>query len=323
MTLPPQPQRITAAGGVSTRQVSHDDVLADIAHGLQTPLAAIQAHLSLMNKKQPRNKNAKICNALAEDMSHMVRDIVRLARTDMAVRASVQEKIDMGTLVTSIIEYMGVLAQSKGIELSGNLEPHLFIVGARKQLEEVIMNLINNSIKYIDQSLHERNMIHVTVVGTDASCIVSIVDTGCGIATDELPHVFTRFYRTRAGAARAPGSGLGLAIAKKTIEAHGGTITIDSAPGRGTRVTCMLPLHEPRLPFLQCIRYDQPVLKDDDAVSELGVLGLVGDHDDRLPVPLMQFLHDLNDRLSRGAVEVGRRLVGKKDVGPLGDRSRN
>lgn len=237
---------------------SHDEVLADIAHGLQAPLAAINAHLSLIQKKHPRTKQLRICSHLAEDMSHMVRDLVRLARTDTAVRECVQEKIDMGALVASTIEYMGVLAQSKGIELSASIEPDVHVRGARKQLEETIANFITNSIKYVDASIPDRNRIDVRVSSTDASCVIEIADTGCGIDADELPYVFSRFYRTRAGTARAPGSGLGLAIAKKTIEAHRGSIVIQSEPGKGTLVTCTIPLHEPKLPLAQCAQTSIP-----------------------------------------------------------------
>lgn len=248
----PRPSRTHTVTGEAP--ASHDDVLADIAHGLQTPLAAMQAHLSLVLTKHPRNKQVKICAALTEDMSHMVRDLVRLARTDATVRECAQEKIDVGVLVESIIEYMGVLAQSKGIELTASVEHGIEICGAKKQLEETIVNLISNSIKYIDASVPDRNRIHVSVTSTDVSCIIRITDTGIGIDADELPHVFSRFYRTRAGTARAPGSGLGLAIARKTLEAHRGTIAIESESGKGTSVTCTLPLCAPRLPLSQCDR---------------------------------------------------------------------
>jgi signal transduction histidine kinase len=236
----------------SSSPLTHDDVLADIAHGLQTPLAAIQAHVSLMLKNNPRNKHGKICAALAEDMAQMVKDLVRLARTDTAVRECVQEKIDVGVLVTSIVDYIGVLAQSKGIELSVVMEDEVHVCGAPKQLEEAIVNFIINSIKYIDTSVPGRNRIRVEVGSTDVLCVVKIIDTGIGIDADELPYVFSRFYRTRAGTARAPGSGLGLAIAKKTFEAHRGSIEIESESGKGTCVTCTLPLFEPRLPLSHC-----------------------------------------------------------------------
>jgi signal transduction histidine kinase len=306
-----------------TPDASHDEILADIAHALQTPLAALYAHLSLTAKKHPRDKHMKVCMALAEDAAGLVKDLVRLARTDSTVRSSTQEKIDVGGLIESIVEYMSVLAASKDIELSAELEPDVHIVGAKKQLEEVFMNLMGNSIKYIDARTTGTNIIRVRVHSTDDACVVQITDTGIGIDADELPHVFTRSYRTRAGSARAPGSGLGLAIAKKTIEAHDGSITIDSVSGKGTCVSCVLPLHEPRLPFSKAVRNDLPVLELDDAIGEPGVLVLVGDHDDGLPMPLVKLLHDLNHRLSRHAVEIGRRLVGKKDVGLLRDSARD
>lgn len=241
----------SAATATAAAQSTHDEALADIAHGLQTPLAAIQAHAALLLKKHPRDKHAKICSTLSQDMSFMVRDLVRLARTDATVRDCAREKIDVGVLVSSIVEYMGVLAESKDITLAATIDADACICGARRQLEEVFADLITNSIKYIDTKTNEAHRIDVGVYGTDAECVVTIIDTGIGIPPEELPYVFTRFFRTRDGAQRAAGSGLGLAIAKKTIEAHGGTIAIDSAPGKGTRVTCTLPLQEPRLPFSQ------------------------------------------------------------------------
>ncbi|MBP9771578.1 MAG: HAMP domain-containing histidine kinase [Candidatus Pacebacteria bacterium] len=255
-----------------TSSPSHDEVLADIAHGLQTPLAALGAHIALFAKKHPRNKHIKICRILAEDMSDMVRDLVRLARTDTTVRQCVQEKIDVGLLIESIVEYLGILAQSKGITLEATSERNIYICGARKQIEEVIANLITNSIKYIDVSVPERNRIHVAVTSADAHCCIRITDTGIGIASDELPHVFSRFYRTRAGTERAPGSGLGLAIAKKTIEAHGGSIGIESEAGKGTCVSCTLPLIEPHLPGFQSIQKDSVLRMLNNVASEEVVL---------------------------------------------------
>jgi signal transduction histidine kinase len=119
------------------------------------------------------------------------------------------------------------------------------INGSRDDLLRVLDNLLQNAARHTS----EDDVIRLNSYGMNGLLVIRVEDTGGGIDPDDLPHVFERFYRSEANRlAGRPGSGLGLPIVKDVVEAHGGTVTIASAPGRGTRLTIELPGFEEEMP---------------------------------------------------------------------------
>ena len=124
------------------------------------------------------------------------------------------------------------------MELQYNADPELVISADKTKLEQALLNICGNSVNYTEQG----GKVLLTVDADDAGVRISIADTGIGISEEDLPHIFERFYRVDKARSRATGgTGLGLPIAKEYVEAHGGSITVESVLGEGTTVTVDLP----------------------------------------------------------------------------------
>lgn len=215
------------------------NLVYDVAHDLQTPLTALKAQLSLITKTRRANE-IKACNEIIDSMSSMVSDLLAYARSGTGFERANQTLFDLSARIGEALEYVETVAVSCNVKIIKNIEQNVMINGVPQKIDEALLNLVSNSIKYLTRSGRRDISISLRTYGT--SCALSVEDTGIGIPADELQHVFTRFYRTRPATQHAPGSGLGLAITKKIVEMHGGTISIKSAEGIGTNVTIVLPI---------------------------------------------------------------------------------
>lgn len=214
------------------------NLVYDVAHDLQTPLTALKAQLYLITKAR-RADHLKVCHEIIDSMSLMVSDMLAYARSGSGLEAINQKRFDLSDRISEALKYIGTVADSCHVNIRHSIEPSIIISGVPEKIDEVFLNLVSNSMKYLTTS--GRREVSVRLIKHEKSCILSVEDTGIGIPADELPHVFTRFYRTRSATQHASGSGLGLAIAKKIVELHGGRITIESTEGAGTKVQIVLP----------------------------------------------------------------------------------
>lgn len=211
---------------------------ADASHELRTPLAAMQAILGVTRERQRTTEEYEQALDDLTGETHrlrgLVEDLLRLARGDRGTNRQTAQ-VDVSTMLTDVAETLAPLADEKGIVLETVIAPDLIIIGDSDDLTRLWLNLFDNAIKYTDRG-------NVAVVATsDASTIsVEIRDSGIGIAPEHLPRLFDRFYRVDS-ARSSGGSGLGLAIARDIVRAHGGEITITSAPNSGTTVTVQFP----------------------------------------------------------------------------------
>ncbi|MFB0545698.1 MAG: sensor histidine kinase, partial [Anaerolineae bacterium] len=148
--------------------------------------------------------------------------------------------VDLAALVRQVFSSVELQATEQGVELVTDLPPELpMIDGDAQRLSQVLLNLINNALRYTPTG----GRITLAAWPVGSLLEVSVADTGQGIAPQDLPHVFDRFYRADKSRARSSGgSGLGLAIVKHLVEAHGGRIWVESELGQGTRFTFTLPL---------------------------------------------------------------------------------
>lgn len=213
--------------------------VADASHDLRTPLAAMQAILDV-TRGQPRNPQeyehalddleyeTKRLNTLAEDL-------LQLARGDGRTNV-VYEPVDLSLLVSDVCESLQMLAQAKDLTLACNVERELVLNGDSDELVRMFVNLVENAIKYT-----ERGTIAVTARADGKTLRIQVQDTGRGISTEHLPHIFDRFYRADASRS-AEGAGLGLAIARKIARAHGGNIQARSVEGEGSTFIVLLPV---------------------------------------------------------------------------------
>jgi two-component system sensor histidine kinase MprB len=216
------------AGSIAAQR----QLVADASHELRTPLTtartsleSMQLHPEMSESEQRQSIDAAVVE-LAE-MTHLIDELVELARGD--AQASEHEAVRLDDIAQE-----AVLVAARRTDREFRFEDAPTIVsGAPAELMRAISNLLDNAVKWSSPE----DPIDVTV----AAGVCSVRDYGTGIAAEDLPHVFDRFYRA-ADARTLPGSGLGLAIVRQVAEAHRGTATAEAAPGGGTIMSIRLPV---------------------------------------------------------------------------------
>ena len=169
----------------------------------------------------------------------MINDLLVLANAEAGEIRWAEQTVDLSVLATSLAEQLEPVAAAKDIELKTVAAPHIHVCGDASWLERVVLNLLDNSIKFTPNG----GQIKVTVASENGHAVLRVEDKGMGISPEALPHVFDRFYRAEPSRSkRIPGVGLGLALAHWIVENHRGRITVESQPGQGTSFTVYLPL---------------------------------------------------------------------------------
>lgn len=216
-----------------------------VAHELRSPLAAIESLLRVVvdglhgEVPQPVLDTIGRARSRTHALLDLVRDLLALAAAKEAPRSAEWVVCDLSAMVATVTGLLSSRAEPRGITITQETLAELSCVkGDREQLEELLTNLIGNAIKY---SL-EGGVVDVRLSEDAASVVLVVTDRGIGIAEDDLPHVFDDFYRSQdARKYTSEGTGLGLSIARTIVEAHNGTITVDSQLGKGTTFTVRLP----------------------------------------------------------------------------------
>lgn len=215
---------------------------ADAAHELRTPLTIIRGELELVmaSAKLPPDQERAISNALEEmnRLSVMVDSLITLSRMESLWGRHTHPRIALLPLARETAEQMNLLAEEKNITLEGpDGDPAVAVAGDRDRLKQVLVNLIDNAIKYTP----ENGKVRVHVGASNGNARIKVEDTGIGIDPAHHARVFDRFYRVSTDRGEA-GAGLGLAIVRSICHAHGGTVTLDSMVGKGSSFVVELPL---------------------------------------------------------------------------------
>ncbi len=211
-------------------------MLADVTHELRTPLTVIQGNLEgLLDDVYPRD-DAHLQPILDETrvLSRLIDDLRTLALAESGALQLQKEPIDLGLLIGETVASFQMQADAAGVALNTDLAANVPTPNLDPaRIRQVLENLIANALRYTPSG----GKVSVQLaMGSEQSVIVNVSDTGRGIAPDELPHIFDRFYKSRD----SRGTGLGLAIAKNLIEAHGGEISAQSELGKGTTISFTL-----------------------------------------------------------------------------------
>ncbi len=215
---------------------------ANVSHELKTPLTSIAGYAEIMaGGIAPREDWPGFAEAIHKESTRMIRlveDILHLSRLDSGALYGDREEIDLHALAAEVIQRFDAAAGKKDVtlELSGQT---VRISASRRLAEELISNLVDNAIKYN----HEGGFVHVTVESTDTRILLSVQDSGIGIAPADQQHIFERFFRVDKSRSKdTGGTGLGLSIVKHAVQRMNGSIDIESVPDKGTTITVSLPI---------------------------------------------------------------------------------
>lgn len=215
--------------------------VSDVSHELRTPIANLKLYADLLERGLP-DKQAHYRAVLKQQtqrLSQLVEDILDLSRLEIARREVLFGPVDLSAVIDQIVTAHQPRAEAAGLRLSFTVTDDLPPVrGDIHQLTQVMTNLIVNALNYTPQG-----WVQVSMAAADGQIRVAVADSGQGIAPEDLPHIFDRFYRGREARKRdIPGTGLGLAIVKEIVEAHQGVITVDSRVNEGTTFRVDLPI---------------------------------------------------------------------------------
>jgi heavy metal sensor kinase len=216
---------------------------ADASHELRTPLTILQLELEeiVQNRDLPPTLADQIGSALEETqrLSNIVESLMALSRLDAGEVKMEKVPLDLGELVATTTEQMRLLAEEKSIALRCSIEPSVRVLGDQARLKQVVVNLIDNAIKYTP----EAGEVGVVVRSGEGKAHLEVFDNGLGMSPEVIPHVFERFYRADKARSRdSGGAGLGLAIIKAICAAHGAEVKVHSQEGKGSRFCVELPL---------------------------------------------------------------------------------
>jgi signal transduction histidine kinase len=220
------------------------EFLADVSHELRTPLAALRTFNQLLmehagDDPEARAEFLESSAGQIERLDWLAQNLLELSKLDSGLVLLDLRPDDLRAAVESATHQNDAVAARRGIALTVDLPPvPIRIRHDPPRIGQVVSNLVANAIKFTPRG----GTVQVDVAPTTSGARIDVVDTGIGIDRAELPHIFERFYRgSRSNEARSSGSGLGLAIVRSIVEMHGGSITVESAAGSGSRFTVLLP----------------------------------------------------------------------------------
>jgi signal transduction histidine kinase len=221
-----------------------NDFLRAVTHDLRAPLTSMRGRAQLVQSRLERGsadpawlsaQMDAVCAATVQ-MLATVDELSDVARLQIGQELDLDvETVDVGALVRAVADAATILPDTTPVVVTAPTTP-VEIAGDRARLRRVLENIIGNAVKYSPT----RTPVAVAVDDQGASTVITVRDQGVGIPSDELPRLFTRYYRASTAHGIA-GSGIGLAGAKAIVARHGGSIAIESAVGVGTTVTVTLP----------------------------------------------------------------------------------
>ena len=221
------------------------DFVANVSHEIRTPLTAIKGFVETLQSgaKDNPKETARFLSIIDKNVNRLgaiIDDLLQLSRIEKENEANqIQlKKTAVRNIITSSIKICKTEAKAKQIEIIFTCDDSLEAMIEPVLFEQALVNLIDNAVKYSS----EKGKIQIKAVKTGFGVSFSIKDSGIGISKKHLPRLFERFYRVdKARSREQGGTGLGLAIVKHIVQAHGGHVTVDSTPGKGSTFTIHLP----------------------------------------------------------------------------------
>ena len=221
------------------------DFVANVSHELRTPLTTIKSYTETLlesgiEDEETQKNFLMVIDDETERMSRLVKELLQLSRLDSHREKMNFKELEVGKILEDCVKKITLTAQAKEqtVECVYDRNTPLYIMGDRDKMQQVILNILTNSIKYTQAG----GKIRLNAWKEDDVVCITVEDNGIGISDAELSRIFERFYRTDSSRnSKTGGTGLGLAIAKKIIEDHGGQIYAESEKGKGTKISFSLP----------------------------------------------------------------------------------
>jgi two-component system OmpR family sensor kinase len=225
------------------------ELVANVSHDLRTPLATLQGYVETLLLKnnnlteKDRKHHLEIAIQHCQRLSNLVDELFELAKLDSREIEVQSEPFNINELAHDVVQKFNLSAEERQITIQIEHNPQLPFVNADiAMIERVIENLLDNAVRHTSPG----GSIRLTFSARNGDISIRVSDTGCGIAEEDLPHIFDRFYhRDRTQESKTGYSGLGLAIAKRILELHNKSITVESKAGSGTTFTFFLSAYHP------------------------------------------------------------------------------
>ncbi|MCQ1528111.1 two-component system histidine kinase PnpS [Lutispora saccharofermentans] len=222
------------------------EFVANVSHELKTPLTSIKGFIETLKEGAVKDENTalKFLNIIdyeAERLTNLITDILVLSELENKKEKTAQEKFSIETSIDEVIMIFKSQAEKKNIKIEKNIEEDIgFLFGPRDKFKQMIINLIDNAIKYSG----ENSKVMIEALVEDERKVISIQDFGIGIPEGSIPRIFERFYRVDKARSKAiyGGTGLGLSIVKHIAISFGAEISVESQPGKGTKFKIKFPL---------------------------------------------------------------------------------
>lgn len=221
------------------------EFVSNVSHELKTPLALIRMFgetldSGIVTDEEKRRKFYSIIRKESERLTHLINNVLDFSRMDARVKEYNFQETDLVETVRNSLDAYKYHISDKGFQVEIEFpEESIMLKIDRDAIAQVLLNLLNNAVKYSDEVKH----IRVNVRRQEKIATISVTDCGIGISKGEQGKIFNKFYRVSSSRIRdTRGSGLGLTLAKHIVEAHGGTIGVESEPGKGSTFLVNLPL---------------------------------------------------------------------------------
>ena len=211
----------------------------DIAHDLRTPLTRLRtaAEFAAMGGELKRPLPEMLFEQ-SSDMLELINTMLEISQTGCQLDRTPREDINLCAFLRETVDIYATVLDDQKLALNLDLPKDAVVFsGHRGRLQRLLGNLLDNAIKFTP----EGGVITLSLVKTTSTIVLRVSDTGCGIAPEEIPHVFRRFWRSDSSRS-LPGNGLGLALAKAIVTSYAGTISCESAPGKGSTFTISIPV---------------------------------------------------------------------------------